>query len=285
MKNRLLINSLPKSGTHLLAKVAELCDYQEHFTEPEVSQKKYNIPLFFNYREVKNVLNEAGKYASFSSEAILVGSLTPIAVDSQTFKTYLSPLQNHRYILGHIAWNASLSKILTTLNYHHLFIIRDPRAVIASLLNFISNTVNMPKPHFLQADFERLSSLQQLDLILEGGYAPLAEVKITPFSEIYFNMLSWQNDPHSLVVRFEALIGEQGGGSSVLQHETVKKIVNYLGYDFDTKMSDQVETIYNPKARTFRKGSINSWKSALDSKILQRIEDYCAPICQVAGYQ
>jgi len=285
MKSRLLINSLPKSGTHLLAKVVELCDYQEHFSDIDIAKDEYNIPLFFNYREVKNALNKAGKQTFTSSEVILVGSLTPIAVDMQTFKTYLSPLKDHHYILGHIAWSTSLSKILAALEYHHLFIIRDPRAVIVSLLNFITNTVKMPKLHFLQADFERLSSNEQLDLILEGGYAPLAQVEITPFSEVYFNMLSWQNDSNSLVVRFEALIGEQGGGSAALQHETVKNIVNYLGYDFDSNISKQVETIYNPKARTFRKGSIDSWKSALDSKTLQRIEEYCMPICQVAGYQ
>jgi hypothetical protein len=143
----------------------------------------------------------------------------------------------------------------------------------------------MPKPHFLQADFETLSTMQQVELLLDGGYAPLAKVNITPFSEVYLNMLSWQNDPNCLAVRFEALIGEKGGGSSLQQYETVENIVNYLGYDFDSKVIDQIETIYNPKARTFRKGSIDSWKSALDSKTLQRIETYCAPICQIAGYQ
>ena len=281
MQKRLLINSLPKSGTHLLAKVAELCDYQEHFKAPSYNK---NSPLFFNYREVKNALKKENLSESSAADAIYVGSLTPVAVDKNTFKTYLDSLVEHHYILGHVAWTPHLSNILTELNYQHLFIIRDPRAVITSLLSFIQNTVNMPKPHFLQADFKILSEKQQLDLLLEGGYAPLAQVNITPFNEVYKNMLSWQQDPHCLMTRFEALIGVQGGGSVLSQKEAVRKIVNFLGYDFNTKIAAQFETIYNPNARTFRKGSIDSWKKSLNTNTLQRINDYCQPLCDLAEY-
>jgi hypothetical protein len=289
--NRLLINSLPKSGTHLLAKVAELCGYQEHFAglskELLAHPKKDSPPLFFNYREVKNTLalrKPKEDQSKSPPNDILVGSITPIVADTDSFNNWLAKIAPEQYILGHIAYSANLSASLNTHNYRHLFIIRDPRSVISSLLSFITHTVSMPKPHFLEADFKTLSQQEQLTLLLEGGYAPLAKVQITPFNEVYSNMLNWQHDPHCLVTRFEDLIGARGGGSVEQQQHAVRHIVTHLGKTFKGKIERDFESIYSQNVRTFRKGSIDSWKQTLDDSSVKRLDSYCQPLCDAAGY-
>lgn len=279
MPSRLLINSLPKSGTHLLAKAAELSNYTEHFSVNDRGSTA--TPMFLNYRETLRGLNTAEPQELTGHEAILVGSQTPVAVPPVLFRQWLDSLASHQYILGHVAWSPTLSALLTELDYHHLFIIRDPRAVVVSLLSFIHDTIGMPKPHFLQADFRALTFNQQLDCLLQGGYAPLAQVDIIPFATVYQNMLSWRHDPRCLFLHFEDLVGPSGGGSEARQQQAVQAIGHHLGHVFD---KDQCRGIYSTTARTFRKGSIDSWKASLDKDALEKLNVYCKPLCDAAGY-
>jgi len=94
-------------------------------------------------------------------------------------------------------------------------------------------------------------------------------------------MLSWRDDPRCLFLRFEDLVGPNGGGSDELQQQAIKSIENHLGY---TLGSEQCKEIYSTTARTFRKGSIDGWKESLDETALARLNTYCKPLCEAAGY-
>jgi len=307
MESRVLVNSLPKSGTHLLAKAIELFGYREHFDEHNLDDPDRITPLFFNYREVKNALakKREGLDHHYSpspppacvrrigrgfavragqGQAVCVGTLTPVYADLPTFRQWLNAMAYGRYILGHVAWTPALASVLADLNYHHLFIIRDPRAVVASLISFILDTRGMPRRHFLEADFELMSATQRLTFILEGGYAPQAGVEVRGFIDVYRSMFAWHKEPNCLFVRFEDLVGPQGGGTLERQKEVVKRIASHLGRPFDEHISVGFQKVYSPSARTFRKGSIDSWKQALDAKSIERLNEYCQPLCQEAGY-
>lgn len=276
-KNRLLINSLPKSGTHLLAKAVEILGYKEHFVEGETKE----IPLFFNYREVKN----KSKNQVYSDEKISIGALTTCYVNSEIFRHWLSQISPRQYILGHIPWTPRLTPILTDLDYQHIFIIRDPRAVVISSIPFVLDTGKMPAKHFLEDDFKLMSPTQRLNFILEGGYAEKAGVEIKNFAEVYRSMLAWGQETDCLFVRFEDLVGEKGGGSFQKQEEVMKKICSYLQIDFDHRIASRLNEIYNPEARTFRMGKIEGWKSSMNPEDIEKLNAYCQPLCQEAGYE
>ena len=280
---RVLINSLPKSGTHLLAKAVELCGFQEHFDSADKDDLQRITPLFLNYREVKDAMAQQAAECR-SAATIPVGTLTPAYVDAQTLGEWLAAMPSGRYLLGHIGWTPALAPILNAHQVKLVFIIRDPRAVLASLLSFILDTKGMPKPHFLEADFKVLSSEQRLELLLEGGEAPQAGVTVTPFRAIFHNMLSWRDEASCLLVRFEDLVGAQGGGSTERQETAVRRIAEHLGRSFDDDLKAKFAQIYSTNARTFRKGSIEGWKQSLNSVDAERIEAYCQPLCTVAGY-
>ena len=56
---RILINSLPKSGTNLLTKAVEIFGYEEYFTSrSHLKRVEPDRPRFFNYGEVKEVLKK-----------------------------------------------------------------------------------------------------------------------------------------------------------------------------------------------------------------------------------
>lgn len=281
--NRVLINSLPKSGTHLLIKAIELFAYQDYAENPQTSAQ--DIPINFDYREVKNALNKNSLHTVAEAEAICVGSLSPLFVNPALFQDWLRYVTDNHYIVGHISYSPALSPVLAELNYRHLFIIRDPRAVLPSLLSFILNPQGMPKRHFLEVDLSEMSLPQRLDFILEGGYAPKADVMIKDFAQVYRSMLKWSDDPNCLAVRFEDLIGEQGCGSQDKQREVVEKMADYLQRPFNDAVISGLAHIYNPSAPTFRIGQVDSWKSTLSPEIIERLISYCEPLWQEAGYK
>lgn len=277
---RLLVNALPKSGTHLLAKAVEQCGYQEHLDPDDLSKLEHATPLFYNYREVKNGLAALNRgEAAPTADAICVGTLTPVWVSADVMRGWLAAMPTGTYALGHIAYSPALTPLLAELNYRHVFIIRDPRAVLTSLLSFILDTRGMPKPHFLEADFQSMSPKERLMFLLEGGYAPEAGVHVRGFADVFQSMLAWRNDPACLLVKFEELVGSQGGGDDELQRQTLEQIEAHLG----RKMQDT--TIYSTNSRTFRKGNINSWRDAHDADTLKILNDYCRPLCEAANYQ
>ena len=194
-------------------------------------------------------------------------------------------MPQQRYVIGHVAWTPALSPMLADLYYHHLFIIRDPRAVVVSLMAFILDTGGMPHPHFLRADFALMSPKQRLDFILAGGNAPQAGVAVKGFAEVYRTMLAWRNDPTCLVVRFEDLVGYHGGGSAERQQAVIRRIAAHLDLPFNETIADHIDTIYSPTARTYRIGRIDGWKESLDAENLARLTAFCKPLCLEAGYE
>lgn len=280
---RVLINSLPKSGTHLLAKAVELCGFREHFADDSRDEQERVTPLFLNYREVKDAMAQQSPVRQAAAN-IPVGTLSPAPVDVATLSEWLAAIPAGGYLLGHMGWTSELAPLLEKQGVRHVFIIRDPRAVLASLLSFILDTKGMPKPHFLEADFKPLSPEQRLDLLLEGGEASQAGVPVTPFHTIFRHLFAWHQEPSCLLLKFEDLVGEQGGGSQQSQEQSVRRIANHLGKPFDDELAAHFGDVYNAKSRTFRKGSIDGWKHSLAPQHIERIQDYCQPLCREAGY-
>lgn len=278
--HRILVNSLPKSGTHLLAKAVEVFGYREHFADSGGLDAPSRVtPIFLNYREVRDALARDNRTPCRTGEATVeIGSLTPIAVDAATLERWLGAVAEGCYLMGHLPWSESVSPLLARIGYRHLFIIRDPRAVAVSLLDFILDTRGMPRPHFLQEDFREMSPGRRLEFLLAGGQARRAGVETQGLSSIYREMWAWHDDPDCLVVRYEDLVGVEGGGSEERQRAAMARIAAYLG------QPARQANLYDSKSRTFRQGRIDGWKEALDPESLERLTDYCAPLCRMAGY-
>lgn len=283
--DRVFINSLPKSGTHLLAKTVELFGYREHFAVESAPGDPSRIaPIFINYREVKDALAREGKQQLDEAKgAISVGTLAPVFVDPATFDRWLASLAPRRYIMGHALYTPALSHLLAAHGYHHLFILRDPRAVVVSLLDFILETRGMPRPHFLQEDFRSMSPRERIEFILNGGMAPRAGVLTQSFTEVYLAVQAWESDSRCLVVRFEDLVGSQGGGSVDRQHATIERIARHMGHSVD-EVKAHLSSVFDTGSRTFRLGQIDGWRRELDADSLAYLQSRCASLCQVAGY-
>lgn len=288
-KDKIFINSLPKSGTHLLAQAIEIFGYEEHTSISADLEDEWELetPRFLTYRWVMKVLNKEEKISPTEDieEKIGIGAaVSDFYVERSALKRWLNLIQPGKYILGHVPQTPLLNPLLAEIDYHHVFIIRDPRAVFVSNFSFIFDDRKVGFKHLLKDDLAPMSESERFNFLLNGGYAKAAGMPIKSFADRYRAMLAWRDEPGCLFLHFEDLVGEGGGGSYEKQEEVMKKIALHLGVSFDDKIAAKVKEVYNPNARTFRKGKIDSWKSLMDAEKIQKLIEYCQPLCEEAGY-
>ncbi len=284
---RILVNSLPKSGTHLLTRSVELFGFKEYFTQRSLSAKMaemigLGIPKLLNYRQAKL---SRKRHIKDTRQPIPIGALSPYFINRATAQYWFSKYPYHHYIHGHVPYSLELAEILTALDYRHLLIMRDPRAVIVSQLAHILQTQDKTGMgmHFLHEDFSVLNTQQQLEFMFKGGYAKQAGLVVQDFRKVYDTMLAWRKLPGCLLVKYEELVGEQGGGDADTQRATVAKIAEHLRQAMPEY--SQIAQIYSPQSRTFRSGKISTWQDALTALQIEQINEYCAPLREVAGYE
>ena len=188
-------------------------------------------PIFLNHKwtlkALKKQKNTQNRHTQESDSKIAIGALTDLYVETSILSYWLQAIKPTKYILGHIPMTPFLNPLLAEINYHHFFIIRNPKAVVPSLISFILDTGKMPGRHFLENDIKSMSQIERVNFILEGGFAKKANVEIKSFAEVYRSMLAWCNEPDCLFLRFEDLVGEAGGGSDEKQQQELRRNAIY----------------------------------------------------------
>lgn len=90
-----------------------------------------------------------------------------------------------------------------------------------------------------------------------------------------------------LIVRFENLVGSQGGGDDELQFLEVKKIAEFINSPLkndDAKLRAIASSMFGNKTRAFRKGQIGSWKEYFDGDLTALFENELGTYQKELGY-
>lgn len=157
--------------------------------------------------------------------------------------------------------------------------IRDLRDVTVSIVSQIKKA---PWPgmdaklrkHFLALPFD-----EQLFFVMNYEYDIHVVAKTAPNSNqvslirIVEQVLEYMKDSNNLIIRYEHLVGAEGGGSMALQINELRKISEFIGANLsDHKLYDIASKLYgnffDPFTKgdfvhfqsTFAKGKIGSWK-------------------------
>lgn len=285
--HRVLISTIPKSGTHLIRKAIELIGYQHNQLEPADVMGKilfslFNLPRGFVYEPIRrNHLRRLWSKAAFWDEKIYVDVTTPIPVPLSLMNLWLRNVAHDGFMIGHVPYGDQLYQLLVELNYRIIVMIRDPRDVLLSFLHYIRRP-----QHMLYPDFADLNTLDAMSLLIHGGETRYSRRKILPLAESFRLVSKWQEKPEALLLRFEDLVGEQGGGSAERQNMVLFELVEFLGAHVDSMMIEQIRNnIYDVNARTFRKGMISSWREELSQEEFSLINDALADLIEIMGYE
>ncbi len=154
--------------------------------------------------------------------------------------------------MAHLPYHQEVSDIITNTNIKHIFIVRDPRDVLISQVKYIAEIDLTHPAHELYAT---LSDEEKLMVSIQGkkGITTPIDIALAKYSP-------WISDKNCLVVKFEDLIGSNGGGDDDTQKETVKKIAEYLELSLSGDEIDMIAGhIFSRDTITFRKGTCGDW--------------------------
>jgi sulfotransferase 6B1 len=157
----------------------------------------------------------------------------------------ISELKSNKYLIKHLNYNDKINNVLIKNNCKVLFIYRDPRDQMVSWTHHMNNHSRK---------------------ILDGINKNITE-------NYYIKIFPWALQPNVLAIRFEDIIGPQGGGSDEKQFETINKIAKYLKLKLPTKEILHVCNNLFGGTTTFVKGQIGRWKVEFSDEIKQLFKE------------
>lgn len=140
-----------------------------------------------------------------------------------------------------------------------ILLIRDPRDTMVSFQHYLAGGKNWPfGSKYDEYHLYKKSLDEQLRYVLKYTLP-------NPKDSLNF-ATTLLNDPNILVIRFEDLVGEKGGGSAQAQQRTLDKLARTLGYSYTQSELDEIAQELFGGTGTFRQGQIGAWKSAYNEK-------------------
>lgn len=181
----------------------------------------------------------------------------------------IDQLDDSEFLRGHLIYNAQNLKLFQKNFSKGFLIIRDPRSQIVSSAHWV-------KKHFRVWEDYKNESISTIiySLILDGSKiygtqfkAPeiYALNRIGDFYQCYF---PWLKEQNICCVKFENLVGPNGGGTLYRQILEIKKVEKFLNIPLsETKLNYILKKLFGG-TKTFRVGKIDEWKKyfTLDHK-------------------
>lgn len=265
-RRRVLVTTIPKSGTHLVDSI---------FALMHGIKRRERLGLNANLRwHPFNVLPFTGR------ETCTMGIGRPCIVKLSAVKRRLNTIRDNEYGMGQIPHSVILRALLEKERITPIVAIRDPRDIVVSLMYHSLNK----EEHFLHTKLKAMrSDAERLQAIIGGVESDKGEFRRGISHQIDL-ILGWVEDPSVLTVRFEELVGSQGGGSDEIQHAAIAKLARC----FDLQLTDsEIERIGREmfgKGRTFRSGTISSWRDHFSWELNDLYEKLAGERTRRLGY-
>jgi hypothetical protein len=246
---RVFANSFPKGGTHLLSALLG-----------ELPRMMFS-----------GVHCAAGDFTAGAPRADAAN------VDWDALRRTLRRVRNGQFMTAHFPYVEGLERELDDLGYRSLLILRDPRDVVVSAQHYVttldSHDLHRRFTEQFRTDNERIRAT------IEGFPADELGRGQDSIGERLGRYLPWLSMPEVLVVRFEDLIGQAGGGTRERQDELVEAIARHVGRPLSPgRVRAVAGRVWSDNSTTFRQGRAGGWRDELTP-------DHIALFKAVAGDQ
>ena len=248
---KVLVNAVPKAGTHLLMGVFD------------------HVPHYRFAGRLLWVTEIDERQDGCSAAAQRVG---------RTF----DQTGSSRYIMGHVMHHPLVSIELSRRSIPVVTMVRDPRAIAASAVRYFEE--NKLRRHDLGEG--RFNSRVELAQWLIDGQGELGTPNtIPPLAVRCRQYLGWLEDPNCLIVRFEDLIGEQGGATQDRQLEVIQSILAFTGLEDRVSATAVAGDLYSSTSHTFSVGKIRTWETVLTPDQIAQVEDETKDFMNLLDYR
>jgi hypothetical protein len=244
-----LANSFPKSGTHLLAQLAE------------------GLPDRVNYG------------AFLGSETSSFQLRERSAPNTHRFIRNFVPGE---VIRGHLYFEPSYAAALTKRNTVHYFVYRDPRAVVVSEVHYLRQ---MNRWHRLAKYFRRLPTIEEaISLGISGFDPPIPGIFYPNIAMRFARYSGWLSDPNCLPIRYEDLIGESRD-EIIRQMAELYAARCDQDVDIEACMKAMAAKVAPQKSHTFRSGKKSGWRSEFTAEHRKLFDAVAGNLLIELGYE
>ena len=247
MGPNLILNSFPKSGTHLVATVLKHFGLRQslHFDSAIIHSSA------LQHRLMRQVLLCGTKDCS-------IGVDSPQDVNSAALGILLRLSNSRGFTTSHLNYNARVAKIIQSQSTKVILVIRDPRSLIYSFVQYVRTNPLHP----LHCSSKNLTD-QQLALCYLNGWES-GRGRLLSLATRISNFSEWFRVDNLLIVKFEDVVGERGGGSAGAQVGTLMSVEQFVNEaDDEQRRSDIAKSLYGTRTHTLRKGKVDSWRVEL----------------------
>lgn len=253
--NKIFCISIPKSGTWMLDKCIN-----------KLTNKKVATERLAQLGILRHV------YTDETSIALISPSL-------KILNQCINTIHNDEYLISHLLYKKDYENMLIKNNFKILFIIRDPRDQLVSLVYHIYKHPTM---------YSGLQKLKFNDLLTACIGNESANPHTSYFNNVttnYNNFLPWRKSPICQTIRFENLVGPLGNGSLKLQVDEIKKIVKHLSLKTPSStIAKTAKTLFGGTG-TFRQGKIGSWKKYFTPEHKEQFKKVAGQLLIDLGYE
>ncbi|HKJ59794.1 MAG TPA: sulfotransferase domain-containing protein [Halobacteriales archaeon] len=246
---RVLANSIPKSGTNLLLScLAEFPNLRPSFEHVSMGSNRTA-----GTAELRGVLEATGR---------------------------------GQYSSGHVFHTPETRAVVERTDVRMLLVVRDPRDVVTSHFHFVSekHTGHRLHDHYRSLPDEEarlMASIRGVDGVQTRDGKPLESI-----GEWLDAFLGWKEEPYVQLLRFEDLVGTQGGGSRTAQMDAVRAIAGHLDVELDERRVESIAAgTFSTGSSTFRKGLIGDWRNHFTDAHVTAFKDEVGDELQELGYE
>lgn len=242
----ILINSLPKSGTNLAAKLLDQCGLEEvlHLgAQSRVRGRPLRRQLWWHVYTHR--------------DSCTVGIDHPARAPRSQVEALLGAVDWPGYATAHIPYDGGIETFLRDRQMPHIVMLRDPRAVLWSFTKYVEGEKNHPAYKVVQ----QIPTTEHRAMAALEGIHGRRHVTASMVERCKW-IDGWVHGGSALAVRFEDLVGSRGGGSNARQLAICKEIGEHCGIDNQLVVA-QAKTLFGHGRSTFRRGQIDGWREEM----------------------
>ncbi|MBD3407679.1 MAG: hypothetical protein GF411_16295 [Candidatus Lokiarchaeota archaeon] len=273
---RLLLNTMPKSGTNLIVKLLNRfgmkmsgsLDYRGVVLRREMGRIRSRYSKLS--RKIRKQFDDRRGY--------IIGIMNPSEFQREAIDKLFQITEDGQFIQGHLGYSDVILNKALSLKYKLVLTIRNPLAVLRSRFHYIMKQKERNPAYKI---LKKVDEETAFDILIEGYSGE--ECSFPSLQACYNAIQPWlREEVH--IVKFESIIGPKGGGSKQIQQEVIQSLVKYLNIDISKeKLSRIVSNLYGG-TRTFDKGKIDSWRDELTNAQIQKVRMDIEPFMKQFGY-
>lgn len=164
-----------------------------------------------------------------------------------------------------------------------IFLFRDPRDAVISWFHWVHPSNKKPAHshmRYMQKVYSNFSDDEIIDMAISNDKLRKQEYNV--LEHFYLSRVHLFH-PNVLKMRFEDLIGPQGGGNRQRQLKSIKAFTDYLSITHPNYES-LADSLYSKKSATFRKAQIGNYKTFFCPDQLRRFNELHGTLLSQYGY-